>query len=223
MPVLPRLKLKQVFENPESYATTLLVAAADLYGTELLTWAPQTVVIELKEDTGATLPTENLDKLMAAIAVITSDEFYKNLAKYIQLCNVLSGDEFDPEVFDPADSAEMAWGMTEAMLLSPPDDAEPFSDEIRFYMGHMLAEEGIISPPDVLGIAIMDNVNDPLNNLSDDPEMYQAFYDNQQSKAQEITDMVKAQVGELIGQLEALPLTAGNTDDLAKKLRENMK
>jgi hypothetical protein len=223
MPTLPRLRLKQVFENQENHATTLLVAALDLYGTDMFTWAPQTISLELKEDVGATLPADNLDKLMAAISVVTSNEFYKDLTKFIQLCNVLSGDEFDPEVFDPADSAEMAWGITEAMLLSPPDESEPFADDIRFYMGHMLSEDGILTPPDVLGIAIMDNAADPLNNLSDDPAMYEAFYANQQSKSQEITEMVKEQVSVLIAQLEALQLTEGSTEDMLRKLKDNIR
>ena len=186
MPTLPRLKLKLVFEDPENYATTLLIAATDLYGPDLLTWAPETIRLELKEDVGATIPDENLDKLMASIAILTSDAFYKDVSKFIQLCNVLSGDTLEIEVFDPADSAEMAWGMTEAMILSPPEDPEPFTDEIRFYMGHAIAEDGILSPPDVLGVAIMDNQDDPLNNLSDDPSMYEAFYATQQGKSQEI-------------------------------------
>ena len=222
MPTLPRLRLKQVFENSENHATTLLVAAVDMYGTELFTWAPETIGIELKEDVGATLPPDNLDKLMAAVSIVTSNEFYKDLTKFIQLCNVLSGDEFDPEVFEPADSAEMAWGMTEAMLLSPPEEEEPFSDEIRFYMGHTLSEEGILTPPDVLGIAIMENAADPLNDLSDDPAMYEAFYANQQSKSQEITEMVKEQISVLMAQLEALPLAEGSTEDMLKKLKNNM-
>jgi len=222
MPTLPRLKLKLVFEDPENYATTLLIAATDLYGPDLLTWAPDTIRLELKEDVGATIPDENLDKLMAAIAILTSDAFYKDVSKFIQLCNVLSGDTLEIEVFDPADSAEMAWGMTEAMILSPPEEPEPFTDEIRFYMGHAIAEDGILSPPDVLGVAIMDNQDDPLNNLSDDPSMYEAFYATQQGKSQEITNMVQSQLHELIAQIEDLPLVDGNTEDLLKKIRANM-
>ena len=61
-----------------------------------------------------------------------------------------------------------------------------------------------------------------LNNLSDDPTMYEAFYANQQSKSQEITEMVKEQVSVLIAQLEALPLTEGSTEDILRKLKDNM-
>jgi hypothetical protein len=222
MPTLPRIKLKFVFEDPEVYATTLLIAVTDLYGTEAYEWAPETIRLELKSDLGADLPPQNLDKLMAALSIIKSDEFYKDVTKFIHLCNVLSGDEFDPEVFDPADPAEMAWGITEAMLLNPPEGSEPFAKDIRFYMGHALSEDGMITPPDVLKIAIMDNVNDPMNNLADDPEMYQAFYENQQSKSLEITAMIKEQMHELINQLEHLPLSEGSTENLIKKIRDNM-
>ena len=46
--------------------------------------------------------------------------------------------------------------ITESLLLEPHDNPEPFCDEIRYYIGHMLKEEGFTSPPDVLRIAMFD-------------------------------------------------------------------
>lgn len=152
---------------------------------------------------------------MAAICILTSDDFYKNLPRFIQLCNVLADDTFNPLVFDPADSFEMAWAITEAMLLSPPEEDEPFTDEIRYYIGHMLSEEGVVNPPDVLRIAIQDvSIEDPLAGDTEDPTMYAAFYESQRSKSEEITAMLKQQINELFEQLQSLVLSEGDVGDL---------
>lgn len=157
---------------------------------------------------------------MAAICILTSDDFYKNLPRFIQLCNVLADEEFNPLVFDPADSFEMAWAITEAMLLSPPEEDEPFTDEIRFYIGHMLTEEGIVNPPDVLRIAIQDvSIDDPLAGDVEDPAMYSAFYESQRSKSAEITAMLKQQIDELFAELQSLTLKSGDTADLLKRMQ----
>lgn len=212
--------VKALLEDSDTYATTLITIVLDRYGVEALDWSPQTVRMELRDDFQANVPRNNIDKIMAAATILTTDSFYKNLTKFIQLCNILSDEEFNPMVFDPADSFEMAWGITEAMLLYPPDEDEPFTDEIRYYMGYMLDEEGVIHPPDVLGIALRDQpAADPLANLSDDPTMYSAFYANQSSKSQEISDMLKEHLAELFNQLSILPLKNGNVEGLLGRMR----
>ena len=214
------MALRRTLTDQESYATTLMTLVLDQYGTEGLTWAAETIRRELEEDFNVKVPSNNIDKVMAAISIVTSDDFYSRLPYFINICNVLSDDEFDPSVFDPADAAEIAWGITESLLLYPPDEAEPFSEEIRFYIGHVLSEEGIISPPDVLQIALRDlPLDDPGNVSADDPEMYEAFFSLQQDKSDELNNMLKRQLGELMEQLESLSLVDGDTKDLLKRMQ----
>jgi hypothetical protein len=206
--------------NPDAYATTLLIILLDQFGIEALDWAPETIRLELRDDFQVDLPQVNVDKIMAAISIVTSDDFYKNLPKFIQLCNVLADDEFNPGIFDPADSAEMSWAITEALLLSPPEEEEPFTDEIRFYIGHMLNEEGLVNPPDVLRIALYDTpVADPLSLNADDPVMYGALYQSQQAKSKEITDMLQRQLRELFEQIQMLSLRNGDNQELLKRIQ----
>ena len=101
------------------------------------------------------------------------------------------------------------------------DDAEGFSDEIRFYIGHVVRDAGIVNPPDVLRIAMYDTAEDPLGAFSDDPEMYQAMYELQQSKSDEITGMLKDNLRELFKELESLPLENGDTAGLLEKIRKS--
>lgn len=193
----------------------------DQFGTEALQWDPATIVMEIEEDFDVDLPQVAIDKLMVAINILTSDAFYNSLPDFITFCNVLSGDTYRPDMFDPADSAEVAWGMTEGLLIAPPEeDGEgPFSEEIRAYIGAVLDSEGIINAPDILQIALRRaNISDAANQFSDDPEMFGAIYDVEAGKTAEINQIMREKATMLVGQLQALQLTNGTTEQVAKTL-----
>src|SRR4051812_19317451 len=86
--------LRQLLRDPDTFATTLLVLFVDRYGMEAMEWHPRAIAAQLADDFGVAVPAFTLDKLMAAITVLTTDYFYKNLSRFIDLCNVLSGDSF---------------------------------------------------------------------------------------------------------------------------------
>jgi hypothetical protein len=220
-------RLRTLLANEETFATVLVTIFLDLYGMEALEWSPETIQMEFRDDFGLELPKGNLDKLMAAIGILTTDDFYKRLPVFVQYCNVLSGDDFRPDVFDPADAMECAWGIVEGLLLSPPEEEEPFSDEIRSYIGRTLDEEGIKDAPDVLGIALRNVAGDANTDWSPDfsamsltdPTMFAAEYQVQQDKGREIVDSIREGVMDLIRQLESLPLQNGRTEGLLQKLQ----
>lgn len=216
--------IKKVFQDQNAFASTMMIAALDLYNTEMLTWSPVTIKLETEQDLGFVWDSINFDRLMSGTALITTDRFYKSLPDFIELCNVLSGSGISPEVFDPADALECAWGITEALLLAPPDDEEPFTEEIRGYIGKVLDQEGIIQAPDILRIAIRDkdNISRITNDFSDDPELFGAIWKNENAKTQEINDIVKERLLLLTQQLAALPLVNGNAAELIEKIQQNM-
>lgn len=212
---------RNLWLNEDVYAATLLVLFIDTYGTEGLEWHPSTIKMQVEADFNVQLSKQTFDRLMAGITLVTTNYFYRNLPKFIDLCNILSGDDFDPGVFDPADSAECAWGITEALIINPDPDEE-FADDIRHYITQVLLSEGYVTPPDVLRIAIdADFTNRVKYNFSDDPEMFQGIYAVQQQKTGEITDMIRRQLGELLAQIQSLPLNNGQTDELIKRIRES--
>jgi hypothetical protein len=167
------------------------------------------------------MPPVNLDKLCAAVTIVTTDLFFKEVTRFVQLCNVLSGSECDPEEFDPADSLECAWGITEALLLHPPDedDQEPFTDDVRRYLGIVLKEEGFVRPPDILRLALDADFSHQVNHdWSSDQELFHTVRKVQQDKAREVEEVIRDNLVELMGQLKALPLQHGNTTDVEKRL-----
>jgi hypothetical protein len=193
----------------------------DRFGTEALEWDPATISLEIEEEFGVDLPQSVLDKLMVAITILTTDRFYRSLPDFIVFCNVLSGDTYRPDMFDPADSTEIAWGITEGLLIAPPEEneEEPFSNEIRAYIGAILDAEGIINAPDILKIALRRaNVSNAADEFSDDPDMFNAIYDVEAGKSASINSEITDRATMLAEQLSALNLANGTTEAVAQKL-----
>lgn len=201
-----------------SCATTLVTAYADAFGEPgslVPVWDRDTVVAEIIAEFGVEPSRAILDRLMTGIVLVTTDRFYKSLMDFVMFAPVLSGGVLDPATPDFPDAAECAWGITEALLLSPPDqgDDEPFCDEIRHYLGHVLADEGITNPPDVLAIAIMPTAM-PGGAVGADAAAFE------HAKCEEIRDIVRDGLSRLLDQLENLELHTGDVRNLTDRLRQ---
>jgi hypothetical protein len=218
--------------DPRSYATTLVHMFHDRYHDPKIlarencyTWHPKTIAREIKDDFRVELPRLNLDRLLMGIWLVTSDEFYRDLPSFIDACNVLGGGPFDPTMFDPADAAECAWGITEALLLAPPDedDEAPFSEEILAYIGKILDQENIIHPPDILRLGTRsEGLAERIHGeFADEPELFSAIYQKEAQKSRDIDDFVRENLTELIMQLGALRLTQGDATGLLERLSQN--
>lgn len=213
--------LKEMWKSPKTFASVLLIVFLDRFGVEALDWDPATISMEIEEEFGVDLPQATLDKLIVAINILTSDRFYRSLPDFIIFCNVLSGDTYRPDMFDPADSVEIAWGITEGLLIAPPEEQEqePFNEEIRAYIGAVLDAEGIINAPDILKIALRRaNVSNAADEFSDDPDMFNAIYDVEAGKSADINGEIKERAVMLAEQLSALQLANGTTTAVAQKL-----
>lgn len=187
------------------------------YSTEALKWAPQTLMLEFKDDFRAEVPQVNMDKLLAATNLLTTQDFFQRLPRFIKTCNVLSGSEMRPHVFDPATAYECAWGMTEALLLRPPEENEEdlFSLEIRYYLGEVLSDEGIRTPPDLLRIAIYPTRSGEADfEGALDPEAFAMEFQVQEDRGKEIKEAVRSKLMALMEELESLPLHDGNVKEL---------
>lgn len=217
-------RLRRILEDPDAFGTTLLTLVFDRYGPEALSWTPATIRMELREDFGAEIPPWNLDRLMVAANIATGNDFFRRVTRFIPFCNVLSGSPLIPGVFDPADASECAWGITEAMLIHPPEEEEPFSEEIRAYIGKVLDEEGIYTPPDVLKIAIRDTPSGlpDFSALGNDATLFGAAFTIQEAKTKAIEEMLRRNLSELLGQISSLPLLRGRTERLALTLSEGL-
>lgn len=221
-PLAPKAVQRALLLSEESFATPLLLMVMDQYGPEALQWSPETIRMELEQDFHLKLPKATLDKIMAAISIVTTNTFYKDVTRFIELCNILSGDDFQPDEFEPADAEEMLIAITEALLLWPPDDDPEdteFSPEIREYIRQVLGQQGILKPFDVLRLAFSGDESAKVDvEFADDPEMYSAIYETQQSKTDELKITYLENMSALTQQLQLLPLQQGTTENAVIQL-----
>lgn len=206
-----RSDLRGIWEAPGTLTAVLAVMFVDMYGTGGLRWAPETILAEIQDDCGATLPQANFDRLMVGINLLTSDAFFNDLPTFVSFCTIMGGGTYDPHAWRPADCAEVAWGITEALLLDPPSGDNPFSNDICSYITGILHDEGIIVAPDILKIAIPVPAftTAPLPTETDDPTLFSAIYTADAEKTSEINAAVRENLGLLLLQLADLPLVNG--------------
>jgi len=187
-------------------------------------WSPETIRRQIEQDFALDLPKVSLDKIMAGITILTTNYFYKDVVRFIEICNILAGDDFQPDEFDPADAGEILWGILESSLLWPPDDDPEdteFSPEIRGYIENVLRVEGIVDPPDVLRLGVTAGAADKMRaDWADDPEMFQAIWEVQQGHTDDLKQMLRQNLEEFAMQLQLLPLNEGKKDDLLKQVQQ---
>lgn len=217
--------VRHLWADPSMFATSLVALFIDEYGTEGFEWHPVTIQMEL-EELGVNVPTVNYDKLMTGIGLLTTDNFFHSLPDFVRICVVLSGHEPTSNELMLPDSAELAWGITEALLINPPDDnvGNPFGPEITGFIGMVLDNEGILNPPDILRIATRDQtLVDRVNyDFSEDTELFGAIHQEEASKTNDINHVVRGRMKGLVKQLQALPLKNGSFAQAATKMLANL-
>jgi len=207
----------EIWTSPVSFATTMLLVFIDRYGTEGLSWDSETIRMEIEDDFRVPPAAANFDRLQVAIALLRGNDFYKSLPDFVNFCNVLSGGLYAPEVWDMATAAEVAWGITEAAMIDPPDEEEPFADEIRGYIGAAVDAEGMINPPDILRLALRTEPRIPAD-FTDDPTMFAAIASAENDKRAEIEQMLVDNLRLLVQQIEGLSLRHGETKGVVQSL-----
>jgi hypothetical protein len=116
-------------------------------------WTAEMLQIEIKEQFGVAIPDDNLGKLMAGIALLTTDNFFRSLPSFLFTVHGLLGDGTDWSYAEPIDLEDLAWAMMEATLLFPPQEEDLFDSQIVAYCKTMVKREGLLAPPSVLTFA----------------------------------------------------------------------
>jgi hypothetical protein len=193
------------------------------FQTQADLWSPECYRMEFMDELQVEVPMENLDRIMAAVSVTTTQDFFTRLPRFIQLCNIFAGDDFDPRVFNPADSLEIAWGVAEAYLLAEPEEEEPFSEEIVAYMATILKMEGIMRPPMILRFLEDDlQVLNDTEIFSGDADLFQVAYQEQVAKRDDLNNMVTQNWHELFQQIKALDLQNGDASKIVQRMLKGM-
>ncbi len=217
-------KLANLFADKGAFAFNLLVALLDSYGMEALSWSPETIEMEIADDFNIDIPAASFDRLLTACHIMTDNDFYVSPVDFARGCVSLSGHPCWADTMVLPDSEDVAWGITEAMLIMPPvsNNESIFSPEILGLIGGILDEEGILTPPDVLKIA--DRAGDVMNRVSyefsDDPEMFSAIQSVESDRTNAVNHFVRSRLQSLLHQLQSLPLKTGKTEFVRQVLEK---
>lgn len=198
-------------------ASTLLLVAVDTYGGSVLLgddetrWSPHTIEMEINQDAGG-LVDAYFGKLMAACEMMTTDHFTTSLPDFMRLCNTLC-ESPGGDSPDWADADEMAWALTEYVILNGSKAHLKFHPEIAAYTRKKLLEEGFTRVPSILdkitgspGEVLIPPGSD--RDLSEDPEMAADSNSNQAGLAQAVYDYVSERVQLLLQQIGLMALSS---------------
>ena len=210
-----------VFMDKSVYATVILTVLIDNFGTEVLSWDTETIRIAVKEKLQTEIEDANMDRLMAAIALLTTDGFVKNLNQFIATCNAFCGAVINTEVFDPATVEECAWGITEATLIEP--STQRFSSEINTYIGRRLEFEGWGKVPKILNGAVLPHGEANAEDFVGDPEFFAGVWGAIQENERLLNETLDRNKQELLKQLSSLKLQHGSYQNLVQSLEASTK
>ena len=217
-----REHLRQLLVRDSTFASTLLVILVDQYGREVLDWTIETIRMELEDDFNIKIPALTMDKIATAISILTSDDFYASLPKFIIMCNTLNDVPYEPTIFDIADPEECAWGSVEAMVIYPgdKDDKPEFSEEIKGYVQSVVDLYGYVKVPSILRTFYPKDYSSQLPDaFSMDPEMSEAISTEQQSLADDIDQFVKDRLQALYAEVQSIPLVSTVPESFERLLR----
>lgn len=140
--------LSELFKDPKVPAFVLYTVCIHYYGTEVYTWEPETLYLEIIDDFKVDLAEENKDKIQAAITLTETNTFYENFRVFEGICKSFNNQNPDLEYITPLTPEECAWGIMESELID--STPEEFSEEVKAYVRNILKDHGLFSAPTVL-------------------------------------------------------------------------
>lgn len=208
--------IKKKLTDDKTFGTSILAIALDEFGTDMFSWEPATIRMDISDIFGVEMTRMNENKLWSLITALSTNQFYVSLEVFTATCDFLSNDDHDFGVMTPNTPFELAWGVTEVLLNDPFGEGHPsdeFSNEIESYTGIVLSENSLLLPPKMLAFAQYPTSN-PVLDLDtafvDDPDMFQAAYGNQTQERIDLEARIELQVQELLRELGSLPLQNSN-------------
>lgn len=164
---------RDIYKDPKVPAFVLLATTIKKYGMNSLEYEPELLRNEIEKDYDIKLPDINMDKLQAAIIVMTTDHFYNDWRVFETCCHLFHNEPVDADVVNPLDAEDIAVGLAEATMIKA-DTLDThseldFDDEIRAYAGQVFFEYGMSTAPFIFRSAIMPSIpgsaiNDPDKN-----------------------------------------------------------
>jgi hypothetical protein len=214
----------QIFLNEKAYGTALLTAYLDAYGAEALEWDPATVEMELRDAAGTTPSPAVLDRLNAAMSLLTTNLFHISLEGFSTVSNALNFGPVYGDTFVPCNVEDIMWGCTEARLLEGGEDFDKqgFSHDIALFAGRQLSLEGVTKPPTLLQFAEFDPelLDSTELALTQDAFLNEVYTKRQFEARDELDRLAKFRLRDLLVQVQGLKLANGSTVNLTTMINK---
>jgi len=150
---------RNTFKEEKAPAFALLIATLSKYGNAALTWEPELLKQQIENDYNIQMSDMQSDKLQAAIAVMTTNQFETDWRVFEVVCNLFNNSASDHSEIDPVEPEEIAVALAEVALIRQGTDEDDerldYSDEVRAYAGRIFHEYGMHKAPKIFPTAIM--------------------------------------------------------------------
>ena len=210
------VRASQPFLNGEdkTYGTVLLGVCLRAYGAECINWDPLTLESFLQQDFDVKIPNIVYRQLMSAVSMLATESIYHDWDLFDQTVNDLmrAGPEHQ---MDSPTIEEVSWAVVEMAMNDPEsfaDDKTPFSPGVRKYLGVVVDGEGLTVMPWPLEFLSKEGRVAKLEQLGEDPEMFEAVYKNQESRAKEIDDQIGLHMAQLVSDLKTVGVEATGSE-----------
>lgn len=207
-----------LINDPTVFGTTALAILLDKFGTECLEWDPTTLSLEMKGAFGSEPEDEVFDRIMAAINMLTSNNFMVDVHAFMATCNTLNFGVTMSGLWVPADLDDVLWGVTEArLLLGDEFNEDDISHDVKRYVGVLLQQEGVKDIPRVLAFAEIDeDVTKTYEEYDGDEIFNEVFTEDSQEEVEDLEVSNKKQLSSLMKQLSQLPIQSEFIESLKR-------
>ncbi len=128
----------------ETTASVLFVACGEMFDTlDFMQWESEVLHQEIKQELDVIMPTSVANQLNAMITALSTDLFYKDPIMFNYVCNALSGEPVNFEVFEPATIEELACGIIEVLAMDSDGNPPTFAPEVTTFISVVLKEQGL--------------------------------------------------------------------------------
>ena len=194
--------MRAILQDKRAFATPLLLVAFNSIGEDLFELEPETIA-QILGDKDGKVPQCNLDKINAALGLLTTNLFWQDPITFAITCRTL--DRASHVAAAPPNLDNVVWAITEARLITgnPGEDPEPFSDAIKAYIKQLLKMDRINTPVPTLDFIQED---DTPSKAPMDTEYQLDAYNGSVARANDLEQGVSTKMVTMLKQIKDLRL-----------------
>lgn len=181
-----------VLQDDKAPAIALVIVVLRKYGVEAMDWQPEFLRDLIKEDFSTPISDLQSDKIQAGFAILKSDLFQSQWEVFKTVCHLLNN---TPDSFDdptPLEAEELAAALAHYKLFAGDgDDAPPFSDEVKAYIGVIFHHYGMSEPAAIFKDALM-----PQSVKADPSDKNSALSEIYDARTKSVTEYVQSLIQE---------------------------